>query len=80
AQSKLSAIIHGIFLLLAILFLSPFINLIPFASLAAILIVTGYKLAKISIFKEMYAKGWNQLIPFVVTIISIIFTDLLIGI
>ncbi|MFX5252816.1 sulfate permease, partial [Acinetobacter baumannii] len=60
--------------------LSPFINLIPFASLAAILIVTGYKLAKISIFKEMYAKGWNQLIPFVVTIISIIFTDLLIGI
>lgn len=80
AQSKLSAIIHGIFLLLAILFLSPFINLIPFASLAAILIVTGYKLAKVSIFKEMYAKGLNQFIPFVVTIVAIIFTDLLIGI
>lgn len=80
AQSKMSAIIHGIFLLLAILLLSPLINLIPFASLAAILIVTGYKLAKISIFKEMYAKGWNQLIPFVVTILAIIFTDLLIGI
>lgn len=80
AQSKMSAIIHGIFLLLAILLLSPLINLIPFASLAAILIVTGYKLAKISIFKEMFAKGWNQFIPFVVTILAIIFTDLLIGI
>ena len=79
-QTKTSAIIHGIFLLLAILFLSPFINLIPFGSLAAILIITGYKLAKISIFKEMYAKGLNQLIPFVVTIAAIIFTDLLIGI
>lgn len=80
AQSKLSSIVHGVFLLLAILFLSPLINLIPFSSLAAILIVTGYKLAKISIFKEMYGKGWNQLIPFTVTIIAIIFTDLLIGI
>jgi carbonic anhydrase len=79
-QSKMSAIIHGIFLLLAILLLSPLINLIPFASLAAILIVTGYKLAKISIFKEMFAKGWNQFIPFVVTILAIIFTDLLVGI
>lgn len=80
AQSKMSTILHGFLLLMAILFLSPYINLIPFASLAAILIVTGYKLAKISIFKEMYAKGWNQFIPFVVTILAIIFTDLLIGI
>lgn len=80
AQSKLSAIIHGFFLLAAILVLSPFINLIPFASLAAILIVTGYKLAKVSIFKEMYAKGLNQLIPFVATVVAILFTDLLIGI
>ncbi len=79
-QSKMSAIIHGLFLLLAIFLLSPIINLIPFASLAAILIVTGYKLAKISILKEMFAKGWNQFIPFVVTILAIIFTDLLIGI
>lgn len=79
-QTKTSTIIHGIFLLIAILFLSPFINLIPFGSLAAILIVTGYKLAKISIFKEMYAKGLNQLIPFVVTIVAIILTDLLVGI
>jgi carbonic anhydrase len=80
AQTKISTVLHGFFLLTAILFLSPLINLIPFASLAAILIVTGYKLAKVSIFKEMYAKGLNQLIPFVVTIVAIIFTDLLIGI
>lgn len=80
AQTKLSTILHGIFLLMSILLLSSVINLIPYASLAAVLIVTGYKLSKISIFKEMYAKGWNQLIPFVVTIVAIIFTDLLIGI
>lgn len=80
AQTKLSSILHGFFLLAAILVLSPLINLIPFASLAAILIVTGYKLAKISIFKEMFAKGMNQFIPFITTIVAIIFTDLLIGI
>lgn len=80
AQTKLSTILHGVFLLMSILLLSPIINLIPYASLAAILIVTGYKLSTISIFKEMYAKGWNQLIPFIVTIVAIIFTDLLIGI
>ncbi|MES2005535.1 MAG: SulP family inorganic anion transporter [Bacteroidota bacterium] len=80
AQSKFSAITHGVLLLVAILVLSPFINLIPFASLAAILIFTGYKLAKISVFKSMFAKGWNQFIPFIVTIVAIILTDLLIGI
>ncbi|MHB1179187.1 MAG: bifunctional SulP family inorganic anion transporter/carbonic anhydrase, partial [Daejeonella sp.] len=80
AHTKLSTILHGVLLLAAILFLSPVINFIPFAALAAILIVTGYKLAKISIFKEMHAKGLNQVIPFVATIVAIIFTDLLIGI
>lgn len=80
AKSKISTILHGTLLLAALLFFNPIINLIPFASLAAILIFTGYKLAKISIFKEMYAKGWNQLIPFVVTIVAIILTDLLVGI
>jgi carbonic anhydrase len=60
--------------------INPVLNLIPLSSLAAILLVTGYKLAKWSIFKEMYAKGWNQFIPFVLTILAIVFTDLLIGI
>ena len=79
-ESKLSTILHGFFLLVSILALSPILNLIPLASLACILIMTGYKLAKISIFKDMYNKGWEQFIPFVVTILAIVFTDLLIGV
>jgi carbonic anhydrase len=66
--------------LVSVLFISPFLNLIPIASLAAILLVTGYKLAKVSLFKEMYKKGLNQFIPFIATILAIVFTDLLIGI
>ncbi len=79
-KSKLSTILHGFLLLTSILVLAPIMNLIPLASLAAILIITGYKLAKVSIFKDMYKKGWHQFIPFVVTIIAIVLTDLLIGI
>ncbi len=80
AQTKISAILHGLFLLISILLLSPILNLIPLASLATILLLTGYKLAKISLFKEMYKNGLNQFIPFVATIIAIVFTDLLIGV
>ncbi len=80
AQTKLSTIIHGVFLLVSILLLSPFLNLIPLCSLACILIITGYKLTKVSLFKEMYAKGLNQFIPFIATILCIVFTDLLIGV
>ncbi|MEJ7644939.1 MAG: carbonic anhydrase family protein [Chryseolinea sp.] len=80
AQTKISAIVHGLLLLVSVLLLSPVLNLIPLASLAAILIVTGYKLTKIAVFKDMYAKGWNQFIPFVATVLAIVFTDLLIGV
>ena len=80
AQTKLSAILHGIFLMLSVIFIPQLINLIPLASLAAILIYTGYKLAKIPLFVEHYKKGMDQFIPFCVTIVSILFTDLLIGI
>lgn len=80
SKTKLSAILHGFFLLISILLISPLLNLIPLASLASILLFTGYKLAKISLFKSMYKKGLNQFIPFMATIITIIFTDLLIGI
>ncbi|RAW02400.1 carbonic anhydrase [Pseudochryseolinea flava] len=79
-ETKLSTISHGMLMLVSIIALSPILNLIPLSSLAAILLVTGYKLAKVSIFKEMFAKGWNQFIPFIVTIVAIVFTDLLIGI
>ncbi|MGI9192118.1 MAG: SulP family inorganic anion transporter [Chitinophagaceae bacterium] len=78
--SKLSTIFHGILLFVSILFLSPILNKIPLASLAAILIVTGYKLAQISIFKEMWRKGYAQFIPFIITILAIVFTDLLMGV
>lgn len=80
AETKLSTILHGVFLLISLLVLSPIINLIPLASLACILILTGYKLAKISLFKDMYNKGLNQFIPFIATILAIVFTDLLIGV
>jgi len=79
-ETKLSAILHGIFMLISVLVLTPILNLIPLAALAAILIMTGYKLAKISIFKEMYKKGWEQFVPFLVTVLAIVFTDLLIGV
>lgn len=80
AESKLSAILHGVFLLVSIVLLGPILNLIPLSSLAAILIFTGYKLAKISLFKEMYSKGQDQFIPFIATILAIVFTDLLLGV
>jgi MFS superfamily sulfate permease-like transporter len=79
-QSKLSAILHGVFMLISVLALGPVLNMIPLASLSAILLMTGYKLAKISLFREMYHKGWHQFIPFMVTVLAVVFTDLLIGV
>lgn len=80
AQTKLSTIIHGFLLLLSVLFLSSVINLIPLASLAAILLVVGYKLASISVFKSLYKRGWNQFLPFVLTVVFIVATDVLTGV
>jgi MFS superfamily sulfate permease-like transporter len=79
-RTKLATIIHGMLLFLCVSFIPVVLNLIPFASLAAILIYTGYKLTGISIFKEFYRKGADQLLPFVITILAILFTDLLVGI
>lgn len=80
ARTKLSTILHGVLMLLCVLFVPFIINKIPLAALAAILIFTGYKLAKISLFKELFAKGYDQFVPFVVTILAILFTDLLTGV
>ncbi len=80
ASSKLSSILHGVFLLISVVLLVDKMNLIPLSSLAAILILTGYKLADVKLFKDMYNKGFNQFIPFIATIIAIVFTDLLIGV
>ncbi len=80
AKSKLSAILHGVYMLLCVLLIPFLLNKIPLAALAAILIFTGYKLAKFSLFKSFYQKGWDQFVPFVVTITAILLTDLLKGI
>ena len=80
AKTKLSAILHGIMLLLCVAFIPSILDAIPLSALAAILIYTGYKLAKPSIFTDFYKKGFDQFFPFIVTVIVIILTDLLIGI
>lgn len=79
-ETKLSAIIHGFLLLIAVILLPRIINKIPLSVLAAVLILVGYKLAKPSLFKKMYQLGTKQFAPFIVTIMGIVFTDLLIGI
>ena len=79
-KTKMSAILHGVFLLLSALLIAGVLNLIPLASLAAILLMVGYKLAKPDLFKQMYKLGWEQFIPFTATVVAIIATDLLKGI
>ncbi len=79
-QSKVSAIVHGFLLLISLLALPNIVNMIPLATLAAILLVVGYKLAKPALFKKMFLEGRAQFIPFVVTIAGIVFTDLLVGV
>jgi len=80
AKSKMSTVYHGILLLVCVALIPGLLNLIPKASLAAVLIYTGYKLAKPSLFRMYYKKGWDQFLPFVITIGAILLTDLLVGI
>jgi MFS superfamily sulfate permease-like transporter len=79
-KTRASAFLHGLFLLVCVLAIPTILNMIPLASLAAILIMVGYKLAKPSVFKAMYAQGREQYVPFLVTVIAILLTDLLVGI
>lgn len=78
--TKGSAVLHGVLLLAAVLVLSPVLNQIPLAALAAILIMTGYKLTKVALFRDMYGRGASQFVPFVVTVAAIVLTDLLMGV
>lgn len=80
AHTKLSAITHSIFMLLAVLLIPFALNKIPYASLAAILLVTGYNLTKPKLYKNMWALKWTQFLPFLFTIIIILATDLLVGV
>ena len=80
AKTKLSAICHGLWLLLCVLFIPDLLSRIPLAVLASILLLVGYKLTKPQLIKSMYARGKNQFIPFIVTIVAILLTNLLMGI
>jgi MFS superfamily sulfate permease-like transporter len=79
-KTKLSAIMHGVLLLLCVLLMPTWLNEIPLAALAAILIMTGLKLTSPQILRQMWCAGKSQFLPFVITVVAIIFTDLLIGI
>jgi len=79
-RTKLSAILHGVYLMAFVLLIPSFLNQIPLAVLAVVLIVVGYKLAKVQLFKSMFKLGWDQFLPFIATIIAVVLTDLLKGI
>lgn len=80
AKTKLSAIAHGIFLLAAVVLIPGLLNKIPMACLAAILIMIGIKLASPKVFKHMWHAGKYQFVPFLVTVVAVVFTDLLRGV
>ena len=79
-RTKIAAIFHGVLMLVCVMFLPLWLNLIPLSCLAAILLVTGIKLASPALFQQMLREGRYQFLPFVVTVVSIVLTDLLIGI
>jgi carbonic anhydrase len=79
-KSKKATIIHAAFLFFAVLLIAPILNQIPMSALGVVLLVVGYKLSKIGLYTNMYKLGWTQFIPFLVTVVAILFTDLLVGI
>jgi MFS superfamily sulfate permease-like transporter len=80
ARTRLAAFVHGVIMLLAVAFLAKWLNRVPLAVLASVLLVVGYKLSSRKIIMEMWKKGWEQFIPFAVTLVAIVLTDLLKGI
>lgn len=79
-KTKLSPILHGFLILISVILIPIFLNMIPIAVLASILLIVGYKLAKPSVFKQMLTLGSSQFIPFIITVLGVVFADLLIGI
>jgi MFS superfamily sulfate permease-like transporter len=80
ARTKLSAMAHGVFLLITVVAIPGLLNKIPMASLAAILIMIGLRLASVKTFKHMWHNGKHQFVPFIVTVIAVVATDLLKGV
>ncbi len=79
-QTRISSFVHGLLLLISVFFLAPFINKVPLAALAAVLLMVGFKLTSPALYKAQWKLGWNQFIPFAATIIAVLLTDLLIGV
>lgn len=80
AKSKMSTIFHGFLLLTGALFFARYLNHIPLAALAAVLVATGFKLSHPTIFKNMFSKSKYQWLPFIVTVAAVVLTDLLNGV
>lgn len=80
AKTKFSTIIHGFLILAAVMLIPQWLNCIPLAALASILIFVGYKLTKPTIYKNMFKRGFSQFLPFIITVLAIVFTNLLLGI
>lgn len=79
-RTRLSSVTHGVLLLLAVASIPFVLSMIPLASLAAILMLTGYNLTKPSLYKQMFNLGWNQFLPFIITVVVVLATDLLEGV
>ena len=79
-KTRASAVMHGLMILISVLLLPSLLNMIPLASLAVILLMVGWKLTKPAVYLEMFHKSWGQFIPFIITVVAILLTDLLIGI
>ncbi|MFZ9588292.1 MAG: SulP family inorganic anion transporter [Chitinophagaceae bacterium] len=80
AKTKFSTIVHGLMLLLTVILIPGVLNMIPMASLAAILLMIGWRLASPKVFKHMWQSGSQQFIPFIITVVAVVFTDLLKGV
>ena len=80
ARTRWSAVLHGLLLLVCVLAIPTLLNQIPLSALAALLLYTGFKLASPALFRTAWSLGWAQFIPFVVTVVAIVLTDLLVGI
>lgn len=80
ARTRLSAVLHGLWILICVLLFPSVMEMIPLASLAAILFTVGFKLAKPALFKAMWGKGWAQFLPFIITVLGVVFLDLLRGV
>jgi MFS superfamily sulfate permease-like transporter len=76
----MSSFVHGVLLFASVLLIPGLLNRTPLACLAAILIVIGYKLTKYSLYQKMYSLGWRQFLPFIITVLAIVVTDLLTGV